>query len=72
VAVRLEAYLRRFELSDARAIVGGLCELLLPVDPPAEVQQQLVAAVDEPGSPREQRLRQCVHAIAALPEFQLS
>lgn len=68
----LEAYLRRFEHTDSRAIVAWLCELLLPLDPPEEVQQQLAAALDEPGVPREQRLRQCVHTLAAQPEFHLA
>jgi uncharacterized protein (DUF1800 family) len=68
----LEAYLRRFDLSDNRAIVAGLCELLLPIDPPAEVQQQLVAALAAPGASREQRLRHCVHTLAAQPEFHLA
>jgi hypothetical protein len=67
----LEAYLRRFDLSESRQVVAGLCELLLPLDPPVEVQQQLTAALNAPGAPREQRLRHCVHAIASLPEFQL-
>jgi hypothetical protein len=68
----LEAHLRRFDLTESRPIVSGLCELLLPMDPPEDVQQRLVAVLDEAGSPREQRLRQCVHALVALPEFQLS
>jgi hypothetical protein len=68
----LEAYLKEFGLSDSRQIVAGLCELLLPIDPPVEVQQQLATALDAPGAPREQRLRHCVHAIASLPEFQLA
>jgi uncharacterized protein (DUF1800 family) len=68
----LEAYLRRFDLSDSRQIVAGLCELLLPLDPPVEVQQQLTTALDQGAAPREQRLGHCVHAIASLPEFQLA
>lgn len=68
----LEAYLGRFDLSESRAVVAGLCELLLPLDPPDEVQQQLVAALDQSGAPREQRLRHCVHTMASLPEYQLA
>jgi len=68
----LEAYLKRFDLSDSSRVIAGLCELLLPIDPPVEVQLQLVRALDEPSAPREQRLRHCVHAIASLPEFQLA
>ena len=68
----LEAYLRRLDLSDSRQIVAGLCELLLPLDPPAEVQQQLITSLDEGATPHERRLRHCVHAIASLPEFQLA
>lgn len=68
----LEAYLKQFDLSDSSRVVAGLCELLLPVDPPIEVQLQLATALDDGGAPREQRLRHCVHAIASLPEFQLA
>ena len=68
----LEAYLTRCGLTENQAIVGGLSELLLAVDPPAEVQEQLVAALAEPGVPREQRLRHCVHACVTLPEFHVS
>jgi uncharacterized protein (DUF1800 family) len=69
--VPLEAYLRRFDLGDSRTIVAGLCELLLPVDPPIEVREQLATALEAGGAPREQRLRQCVHAIVSLPECQI-
>jgi len=68
----LEAYLHRCGLHDSQTIIAALSELLLAVEPPAEVRQQLVAALDQPGDSREQRLRQLVHTMAALPECQLS
>jgi uncharacterized protein (DUF1800 family) len=67
----LEAYFAAQDMSKGSDAVAGLCELLLAVDPPQEVQDQLAAQLDR-ASKREAALREMTHIVASLPEFQLA
>ncbi len=68
----LEAYLTdQGIVGTGQEIVAALCELLLPIDPPAEVQSLLATELDRDAR-REPRLRATLHALCALPEFQLA
>jgi uncharacterized protein (DUF1800 family) len=66
----LEAYAERMEWRTPKETVDGWIELLLAVEPAAEVRDDL-ARQFEAQPRRERALRRLVHALGALPEFQL-
>ncbi len=59
-------------LSRPRQIVDWLQEMMLAVELPTDVRRALVRGVDRGGGDREQRLRNVVHVLCTLPEFQLA
>lgn len=62
----------KLKLTGSRKVVDWLAELFLAVDLPSEIGLQLVRQAESGGPDREQRLRNTVHLITTLPEFQLS
>lgn len=59
-------------ISGAEETVEWLLELLVVSPPPERVRESLVALAKTGDDQGDQRLRNVVHAISALPEFQLS
>jgi uncharacterized protein (DUF1800 family) len=53
-------------------IVAGLCELLLAVEPPADVRDRLKSELASKAGGRGGALRRTLVTIGSLPEFQLS
>jgi uncharacterized protein (DUF1800 family) len=53
-------------------IVAGLCELLLAVEPPAEVRDRLQSELGSKEGGRGGALRRTLVTLGSLPEFQLS
>ena len=53
-------------------IVDGLCELLLPVEPPSEVRQRLTSELGSKAGGRGGAVRRTLVTLGSLPEFQLS
>jgi len=68
----LESYCARFDLRSNAQLVDHLSELLLAVPPAGEVREQLLASLDESSGSRPTAIKQAVHLLGALPEFQLS
>ena len=69
--VTLEEYLARFDLKSSESVVDWLCDLLLAAPLPADVRRQLVAQLDR-GTNRPTAIRQLLHLVGSLPEFQLA
>jgi hypothetical protein len=53
-------------------IVAGLCELLLAIEPPADVRERLQAELASKESGRGAALRRTLVTLGSLPEFQLA
>jgi uncharacterized protein (DUF1800 family) len=68
----LEQLLDRQSLKSSGEIVDFLAELLIAVPLPTDVREQLVSSLDQPGAPRLVRLKQTLHLLGSLPEFQLA
>lgn len=68
----LEEYLDRFGLKSGAAMVDWLCELLLAVPLATEVRTQLVDRVERGEQSRAAALKQLLHVLGTLPEFQLA
>jgi len=68
----LDQLLDKQGIQSAEAAVDHLVELLVAVPLSAEVRAQLVATLDQRGASRPQRLRQTLHVLGSLPEFQLA
>jgi hypothetical protein len=64
-------YLAKWDLKTPEQIVQGWSELLLAVEMPGDLREQLVARLNG-GANREAALRQTLHLLASLPEFQLA
>jgi uncharacterized protein (DUF1800 family) len=69
--VMLDKYLDRFALKSSEQIVDWLSELLVAVPLTPEIRRQLIDRLDE-GSRRPGSLKQLLHLLGSLPEFQLS
>jgi Protein of unknown function (DUF1800) len=68
----LEQSLERQAGTSPEAIVDYLAELLVAVPLAADVRAQLIATLQQGGSSRQERLRQTLHLMGSLPEFQLA
>ena len=68
----LEQSFEKQGLLSAEATIDHLAELLVAVPLSVEVRAQLVTTLAQGGSSREQRLRQTLHLLGSLPEFQLA
>jgi uncharacterized protein (DUF1800 family) len=68
----LDEYLDPFELKTSAAVVDWLSELLVAVPLPGDVRAQLIARLDVVGVPRPIALKQLLHVLGSLPEFQLA
>jgi hypothetical protein len=68
----LDEYLDRFDLKTSAAIVDWLSELLVAVPLTHEVRMQLIERLDQRGVPRPSALKQLLHVLGSLPEFQLA
>jgi uncharacterized protein (DUF1800 family) len=68
----LAAYLAEFGLSQPEQVVAWLAELLIAVPLPRQVEETLVRQSDARGAQRSTWLARLVHAVGALPEFQLA
>ena len=65
----LESYVGSQQLSSPQSIVRWFSDLLLAVPPSPAIEAQLVKLLDN--SPKENQLREVLHTISTLPEFQL-
>jgi len=68
----LEDLTSRMGLRTPEEIVRGWVDLLLAVDLPQSVLRQVASRIDAGEGSREQRLRDALHLLCTLPEFQLS
>jgi len=70
--VTLDEYLDRFDLKTSAAVVDWLSELLLAVPLTPDVRAQLIERFDRSNTPRPIALKQLLHVLGSLPEFQLA
>jgi hypothetical protein len=68
----LDQSLARHNLASNAATVDFLAELLVAVPLDADVRQQLAQSLDQPGVSRPQAVKQTIHLLGSLPEFQLA
>lgn len=68
----LAEMLDNHHLNTSAAIVDWWQELLLATPLPKEVRSQLIQNIDHGSGDREQRLRDTLHMLCTLPEFQLA
>jgi hypothetical protein len=68
----LEASLDAHGVKTLYEALDYLSELLLAVPIDADLRAQLLAAVNQGGQGGDQRLRQLLHLVGSLPEFQLA
>jgi hypothetical protein len=69
--VALDEYLDRFGLKSSAAVVDWLSELLVAVPLAPEVRSQLIERLDLRDAPRPTAVKQLLHVLGSLPEFQL-
>ena len=67
----LAEWLKQHDMEKGKDAVAGLTDLLLPVAPPADVQEKLAAAFDATKD-REAAVQNALHMFCTLPEYQLS
>ncbi|RPI90196.1 MAG: DUF1800 domain-containing protein [Planctomycetaceae bacterium] len=67
----LEEFMARQGTREASEIVDRLIALLFSVPIPAAAREAAITVIDSGGNSREQRLRNALHLLCALPEFQL-
>jgi uncharacterized protein (DUF1800 family) len=67
----LQSYFQRRELRTAEEIIAELCETMLAVPIPETARQRLVELAQKASGGPNQRITKAIHAMAALPEFQL-
>jgi uncharacterized protein (DUF1800 family) len=67
----LVEWLKHHDWNDGRAVIAGLIDLLLPIAPPAEVQDKLAAEFNATKD-REAAAQNALHLFCTLPEFQLA
>ncbi len=65
----LETYVGSQKLDSPQSIVRWFSDLLLAVQPSPTIETQLVKLLDS--SPKENQLREVLHTMCTLPEFQL-
>jgi hypothetical protein len=68
----LSALLEKYGIEGDEQTVDWLIQLLLAVEVPPAVRGKLVGLLTEGNEDRDRRLARVVHALSALPEFQLS
>jgi len=64
-------WLEHHDLKTGNEIVAGLSDLLLPVEPPAPMREQLAAGFAATKD-REAAAQRALHQLCTLPEFQLA
>jgi uncharacterized protein (DUF1800 family) len=67
----LVGWLKHHQLENGKDAAAALCDLLLPVAPPAEVCEQLAAGFGATKD-REAAVQDALHLLCSLPEFQLA
>ena len=70
--VTLEAYIDKLGWKSADQTVEGLSELLLAVPLPKDVRSQLVAQIEGGKESRLIKLKNTIHTLGSLPEFQMA
>ena len=70
--VTLDEYLDRFGLKSSAAVVDWLSELLVATPLSSEVRGQLIERLDRRDMPRPTAVKQLLHVLGSLPEFQLA
>jgi uncharacterized protein (DUF1800 family) len=70
--VTLDEYFDRFGLKSSQAVVDWLSELLVAVPLAPEVRGQLIERLGRGDVPRQTALKQLIHVLGSLPEFQLA
>ena len=70
--VTLDEYLDRFGLKTSAAVIDWLSELLLATALSPEVRGQLIDRLDHDDVPRPTAVKQMLHVLGSLPEFQLA
>jgi hypothetical protein len=65
----IESYVQSQKLTSPKSIVSWLSDLLLAVPLSPAIETQLVNLLGS--SPKESQLREVLHTISTLPEFQL-
>jgi uncharacterized protein (DUF1800 family) len=68
----LDEYLDRFDLQTSAAIVDWLSELLVAAPLAPEVRSQLIERAGRSDVPRPTAVKQLLHVLGSLPEFQLA
>ncbi|MGV3606425.1 MAG: DUF1800 domain-containing protein [Planctomycetaceae bacterium] len=68
----LADYVDKQGLKGSGETVDWLCELLLAVPVPADVRAQLISTLETPKVGRELAVKQTLHLLLSLPEFQLT
>jgi uncharacterized protein (DUF1800 family) len=71
-SVTLEAYIDKLGWKTADQTVDGLSELLLAVPLPKDVRAQLVAQIEGGREDRLTKLKNTIHTLGSLPEFQMA
>jgi uncharacterized protein (DUF1800 family) len=67
----LDGFFESAGLKTPAEVVEAVCEGLLAVEPPVEVRNELVAKLQQAGDPNA-KLKQVLHLVTSLPEFQLA
>jgi uncharacterized protein (DUF1800 family) len=70
--VTLQAYIDKLGWKTAEQAVDGLSELLLAVPLPKDVRSQLVAQIEGGREGRLTKLKNTIHTLGSLPEFQMA
>ena len=68
----LESLAARLDRRSPESWVDWAVEMLLATNIPGPVRERLVAIAGEQGDGRSRQLGRVIHAISALPEFQLA
>ena len=70
--VTLDEYLDRFGLKSSAAVVDWLSELLVATPLSSQVRGQLIERLDRGDVPRPTAVKQLLHVLGSLPEFQIA
>jgi uncharacterized protein (DUF1800 family) len=70
--VTLDEYLDRFGLKSSAAVVDWLSELLVAIPLSSQVRGQLIERLDRGDVPRPTAVKQLLHVLGSLPEFQIA
>ena len=68
----LADYCDRYQLKNPTQIVDWSQQMLLAVEMPRDVRRSIERIIESGKQDREQRLRNALHMICTLPEYQLA